>query len=106
MTPPTVLNPNLPGLVERIKEDLTCNVTAGFTPAQALKHWTGNAGIVLTWSGPKNPYPTYALGAIKAEAYADLLLWDANPLDDIKVILDEDNLDLIMKDGTIYKDEM
>jgi imidazolonepropionase-like amidohydrolase len=95
-----------PGLVELIKEDITCNVDAGFTPAQALKHWTGNAGIVLTWSGPKNPYPTYALGTIAENAYADLLLWDANPLEDIKVILDEDNLDLIMKDGVIYKDEM
>jgi imidazolonepropionase-like amidohydrolase len=95
-----------PGLVELIKEDLTCNVDAGFTPAQALKHWTGNAGIVLTWSGPKNPYPTYALGTIAENAYADLLLWDANPLEDIKVILDEDNLDLVMKDGVIYKDEM
>jgi imidazolonepropionase-like amidohydrolase len=95
-----------PGLVERIKEDLTCNVTAGYTPAQALKHWTGNAGIVLKWSGPKDPYPTYALGTIKPDAYADLLLWDANPMDDIEVILDEDKLDLIMKDGVIYKNEM
>ena len=95
-----------PGLVEKIKEDLTCNVKAGYTPAQALKHWTGNAGIVLTWSGPKNPYPTYALGTIKPEAYADLLLWSANPLEDIEIILDEDNLDLVMKDGVIYKDEM
>ena len=29
-----------------------------------------------------------------------------NPLDDIEVILDEDKLDLIMKDGVIYKNEM
>jgi len=95
-----------PGLVERIKEDLTCNVDAGFTPAQALKHWTGNAGIVLQWSGPKNPYPTYDLGTIKEGAYADLLLWDANPLENIKVILDEEKLDLIMKDGKIYKNTL
>ncbi len=95
-----------PGLVERIKEDLTCNVTAGFTPAQALNHWTGNAGIVLKWSGPKDPYPSYALGTIKADAYADLLLWDDNPLEDIEVILDEDKLDLVMKDGVIYKNTL
>lgn len=95
-----------PGLVERIKEDLTCNVDAGYTPAQALKHWTGNAGIVLTWSGPKNPYPSHALGTIKEGAYADLLLWDGNPLDDIKLILDEEKLNLIMKDGLIYKNTM
>lgn len=95
-----------PGLVGRIKEDLTCNVKAGFTPAQALKHWTGNAGIVLKWSGPKDPYPSYELGTIKANAYADILLWDGNPLEDINLILDEDKLDLIMKDGKVYKSDI
>ena len=89
--------------VERIKEDITCNVDAGYTPAQALKHWTGNAGIVLKWSGPKDPYPSYELGTIKKGAYADLLLWEGNPLDDIKLILDEEKLDFIMKDGLVYK---
>ena len=95
-----------PGLVERIKEDITCNVTAGFTPAQALKHWTGNAGTVLTWSGPKNPYPTYKLGTIDENAYADILLWDGNPLEDINLILDEDKLHMVMKDGVIYKNTL
>ena len=92
--------------VERIKEDITCNVDAGYTAAQALKHWTGNAGIVLKWSGPKNPYPTYDLGTIKKGAYADLLLWDGNPLDDIKLILDESKLHFIMKDGLTYKNTL
>jgi imidazolonepropionase-like amidohydrolase len=89
--------------VERIKEDITCNVDAGYTAAQALKHWTGNAGIVLKWSGPKNPYPSYELGTIKEKAYADLLLWNGNPLKDIKLILDEEKLDFVMKDGLVYK---
>jgi len=95
-----------PGLVEKIKEDLTCNVEAGFTPAQALKHWTGNAGIVMAWSGPKNPYPTYHLGRIAPDSYADILLWDGNPLEDINLILDESKLQLIMKDGRAYKNTM
>jgi len=89
--------------VEQIKKDITCNVDAGFTPAQALKHWTGNAGIVLKWSGPKNPYPTYELGVLKEGAYADLLLWDGNPLENIELILEEDKLNFIMKDGLVYK---
>jgi imidazolonepropionase-like amidohydrolase len=91
---------------DMIKQDITCNVDAGFTPAEALKHWTGNAGIVLKWSGPLDPYPTYALGTIRPESYADLLLWGANPLEDIQVILDEEKLDLIMKDGKIYKNTL
>jgi imidazolonepropionase-like amidohydrolase len=95
-----------PGLLEIIKEDITCNVEAGFTPAEALKHWTGNAGKVLKWSGPLDPYPTYALGTIAPDSYADILLWDGNPLDDINLILDEGKLNLIMKDGVIYKNTL
>jgi len=95
-----------PGLVERIKEDLACNVTAGFTPAQALKHWTGNAGIVLKWSGPKDPYQSYNLGTIAPDSYADILLWDGNPLEDIDLILDESKLQLVMKDGRAYKNTL
>jgi imidazolonepropionase-like amidohydrolase len=57
----------------RVKDSITCEVGVGYTPAEALQHWTGNAGIVLKWSGPKDPYPTYALGTIKKGAYADLL---------------------------------
>ncbi len=95
-----------PGLVERIKEDITCNVGVGFTPAQALKHWTGNAGKVLKWSGPKDPYPTYHLGRIAPESYADILLWDGNPLENIDLILDESKLHFIMKDGDVVKDIM
>ena len=92
--------------VERIKEDITCNVDAGYTSAQALKHWTGNAGKVLKWSGPKDPYPTYKIGTIAPDTYADILLWDGNPLEDINLILDEDKLHFIMKDGLVYKNTM
>jgi imidazolonepropionase-like amidohydrolase len=95
-----------PGLVEKIKEDITCNVDAGFSAAQALKHWTGNAGIVLKWSGPKDPYPTYHLGRIAPDSYADILIWDGNPLEDINLILDESKLQLVMKDGRAYKNTM
>jgi imidazolonepropionase-like amidohydrolase len=95
-----------PGLVEKIKEDITCNVESGFSPAQALKHWTGNAGIVLKWSGPKDPYPTYNLGQIAPDSYADILIWDGNPLENINLILDESKLQLVMKDGRAYKNTM
>lgn len=95
-----------PGLQEKIKEDITCNVDAGYTPAEALKHWTGNAGKVLKWSGPLDPYPTYALGRIAPDTYADILIWDKNPLEDINVILDENNLKIVMKDGIAYKNTL
>jgi imidazolonepropionase-like amidohydrolase len=39
-------------------------------------------------------------------AYADILLIDGDPTQDIRLLMDSDNIDLIMKDGVIYKDEM
>ncbi|MFK8041833.1 amidohydrolase family protein [Congregibacter sp.] len=91
----------------RMKEDITCRTSmVGYPAAQALKMSTGNAGIVLKWSDVLDPYPTYELGTIRPNAYADILLWDGNPLDNIDLILDESKLSLIMKDGVIYKDIM
>ena len=53
-----------------------------------------------------DPYPSGELGVIKEGAYADVLLWEENPLENIKVILDEDKLKIIMKDGKIYKNTL
>jgi imidazolonepropionase-like amidohydrolase len=43
------------------------------------------------------------LGVVKKGAYADLLLVDGNPLEDLKAVTDADNIKIIMKDGKIYK---
>ena len=75
-----------------------------YTPGEILKMATGNAGELLKMSGPdRDPYPEGALGVIKEGAYADLLLVDGNPLDDLDAVTDPNNLKIIMKDGKIYK---
>ena len=44
------------------------------------------------------------MGVIKKGAYADILLVNGNPLEDIALLADpEKNLALIMKDGKVYK---
>jgi imidazolonepropionase-like amidohydrolase len=87
------------------KKNITIEVELfGFTPYEALLHATGNAGKVLAMSGPaRNPYRDGSLGVVKAGAYADVLIWDGNPLENIKIIEDESKLKLIVKDGVIYK---
>lgn len=50
---------------------------------------------LLALSGPRNPYQAGPLGVIKEGAYADLVLVDGNPLQDLNLV--------IMKDGKIYK---
>ncbi len=96
-----------PAFGPRMKEDITCRTNmVGYPAPHALKMSTGNAGIVLKWSNVLDPYPTYDLGTIRPNAYADILLWDGNPLENIDLILDESKLHLVMKDGKIYKDIM
>lgn len=57
-------------------------------------------------SGPRNPYPG-KLGRIEAGAYADLLVLDGNPLEDIALIADpERTMKVIMKDGRIHKNTL
>ena len=87
------------------KVELT-NRLKWFTPAEILKHATVNNAELLSWSGPRNPYPG-TLGVIEEGALADLLLVDGNPLEDLKLFNDpEKNLLVIMKDGKIYKNTL
>jgi imidazolonepropionase-like amidohydrolase len=86
---------------------------------EVLKQMTSIAGEMLELSGPRNPYRAGKQGVIEVGAYADLLLVEGNPLDDISVIggatewFDADpewkpieTINLIMKDGVIYKNTL
>jgi len=78
-----------------------------YTPFEQLQQVTRNNGEAIALSGVKNPYPDGPLGVIRAGAYADILLVDGDPLQDILVLQNyEDNIDLIMKDGKIYKNTL
>ena len=48
-------------------------------------------------------YPQGHLGVIQEGAYANILLIDDNPIDNLLLLMDKDNITLIMKDGKIYK---
>ena len=78
-----------------------------FTPPEIMKMVTSNNAELLALSGPRSPYQQGALGVIKEGAYADMILVDGNPLEDIDLISDaETNFDLIMKDGKIFKNTL
>ena len=78
-----------------------------FSNADQLQQVTGNNGELLSLSGIRNPYAEGRLGVIKKGAYADLLIVEGNPLDDIKVMMDpKNNLKLIMKNGKVYKNTL
>ena len=77
-----------------------------YTPAEALIMATSTNAELLALSGKRNPYPG-KLGVVEQGAFADLLLVDGNPLDNINLIADPaKNFKIIMKDGTIYKNTL
>ncbi|MBV5262440.1 amidohydrolase family protein [Pinisolibacter sp. B13] len=74
--------------------------------ADVLRLLTSGNAELAGLSGPRNPYPA-KLGRIEAGAYADILLVDGNPLEDISLIADPDRtMKLIMKDGRIHKNTL
>jgi imidazolonepropionase-like amidohydrolase len=77
-----------------------------YSNAELLKQATSANAELLAMSGARNPYPG-KLGVIEQGAFADLLVVDGNPLDDITLITKpEESLAIIMKDGTIYKNTL
>ena len=78
-----------------------------YTPFEVLEMATSINAELLELSGPRHPYQQGPLGVIREGAYADLILVDGNPLEDIDLVADPHaNFDLIMKDGVIYKNEI
>jgi imidazolonepropionase-like amidohydrolase len=106
--------------VNRQIENLIQLKPVGFSNVQILRTATSTAGHVLGWCGEMNPYKDaypdltpekkekkgIGLGVVEPGAYADLLVIDGNPLKEIEILRDRDNLQLIMQDGKIWKNTL
>jgi imidazolonepropionase-like amidohydrolase len=78
-----------------------------FTPYEALKMATSDNAELLAMCGPRNPYQEGPLGVIEEGAYADMILVDGNPLENLDLVADaETNFVVIMKDGKVYKNTL
>ena len=95
--PPGNKNQNLDYL--KLKEWLS--------PFEILKMATYDNAQLLALCGLRNPYQAGELGILEEGAYADMILVDGNPLEDIDLMGDpEKNFLMIMKDGIIFKNMM
>jgi len=80
---------------------------------------TSTAGELAQLTGQRNPYPDGKLGVIEPGAYADILVVDGNPLEDLTGLGAHDKyldaepreagietIRVIMKDGKVYKNTL
>ena len=78
-----------------------------YSPLEVLKQATSENARLFNLSGKINPYTEGKLGVIEKGAYADLLIYEGNPIEDVEVVVKyQENLKLIMKDGKIFKNEL
>jgi len=91
-----------------------------FGPYTSLVAMTSVGGEIAAMTGEfMNPYPEGKLGVIEEGAYADILIVDGNPLEDLSVIGTNEKwfdapeppdspstIRIIMKDGKLYKNTL
>ena len=70
-------------------------VELGLTPTQALQSGTTNAADLMGWSD--------RIGAIREGMFADMVAVKGDPLRDIRLLQD---VQFVMKDGVVYKNEI
>jgi imidazolonepropionase-like amidohydrolase len=106
--------------VNRQIDNLLVLKQVGFSNVQILKTATSSAAYVLSWSGGMNPYKDaypklseeekakkgIGLGLIEEGAYADVLIIKGNPLEKLELLKERDNMQMIIKDGNLWKNTL
>lgn len=70
---------------------------------KAVQAVTGNINELIKLTTYQNPYQEGKIGVLEQGSYADILLVKGNPVEDIDVLTDRNNIQLIMKNAIVYK---
>lgn len=88
---------------------------------RTLRAMTSDNGRLMALTGDMNPYPGARLGVIEESAFADIILVDGNPLEDLALVgasadmfggsrprptPSVDTIRLVMKNGVIHKNTL
>lgn len=77
-----------------------------FGSYRGLVSATGNANEIIKMTTLMDAYPEGKIGVLESGSFADLLIVEGNPVEDLDVLCDVNNIKLIMKDAVVYKNEM
>ncbi|MGD1984257.1 MAG: amidohydrolase family protein [Chromatiaceae bacterium] len=89
---------------QRVNSEAIAGRKKYFDNDMVLEQLFANNVILLEMTGERLPYTDGPLGVIKEGAYADILLVEGDPTKDVAVFADwENKIDLVMKDGVIYR---
>lgn len=76
--------------------ELTLMCECGMTPMEAIVTSTKSAAECMGWDDQ--------IGTLEAGKFADLIIVNQDPIEDITVMENNDNIVLVMKDGDVVKD--
>lgn len=89
------------------QSEMTARLGDYFSTFEALRMLTSQNAQLLSLAGERDTYRGAALGVIAEGAWADVLLIDGNPLEDLTLLADpEKSLAVIVKDGIVYKNAL
>lgn len=74
-----------------------------FGSFKGLVSATGNINELFKLSTYQNPYPDGKIGVLEKGAFADILIVDGNPVENLDILANEDNIRFVMKDAKVYK---
>ncbi len=77
-----------------------------FGSLKTLRSLTGNGYALGKLCTYQHPYPDAKLGVLEKGSYADILLVQGNPVEDVAILSEKENIKLVMKDGRIYKNTL
>lgn len=72
-----------------------------FRSFKCLVAATGNVHELFKLTTYQNPYPEGNIGVLEAGSFADLLIVEGNPVEDLDLLADENNIKFVMKDTRI-----
>lgn len=87
------------------QSEMTARLGDYFSNIDSLRMLTSQNAELLRLAGERDPYRAAPLGVIAEGAWADVLLVEGNPAEDLALLTDPDsNLQVIVKNGVVHKD--